>query len=418
LIRPAKTWTLATLSTLNSVGWNATLPFVGVYLAVSRGTPLWLIGVSYFATGVIALVSQMLGGRLIDRFGPRRVMLAGYVTSIAFALSLGYFIAVRADPIAIAALYPVSALARGISQPAPGAIMASSDTGNLMSGFSFLTIGSNLGFAIGPTIGGILAEYYGYPYVFYFTAFVFVVETGVAIGFIGGGPLYEGVAGGQPGRTARWLDLKRDRKVILLLGVAFVGFLVSGYDIQPLSLYAATFLRMPNDRIGYLFATNGLGVVLLQIPTIRIVEKLKLALLPLILAMFVAVFGFLLASLASDFIQLEVVMIILTVVEMLLSVPLQTIIALYSTPETRGAYQGYYSAIMNGGRSMAAFVGPLSFSLLIFQPRLGWYVISLVAILVAFGFILLSPKIQGQYEISKAARAESTRVIHTTRRED
>jgi len=387
------------------IGWNATLPFVGVYLAVSRGAPLSIIGASYFATGVTSLGSQVLGGRLADRFGPRKVMLLGYSASIVSAILLGQLITAQADPLFIAAFYPVSALARGLCQPVPAAIIASSRQSDIMTRFSFLTVASNLGFAVGPAMGGILAQYYGYPAIFLFTATVFGATALTALVSISGGRLYDGKRLQEKTRR-RSLDPKRDRNVIVLLILAFLSFLVSGFDIQPMSLYSATFLHIPNDQIGYLFSTNGLGVVLLQFPLIKLVQRLRRALLPLILANLVCVVGFVMVASAVSFQELEVVMVVLTVSEMLLAVPMQTIMATLSEPETSGTYQGYSSGVMNAGRSMAAFVGPTMFSLLIYEPSLAWYVISGVAILVAIGLSLLMPNIQREYDRGRLGKQD------------
>lgn len=379
------------------IGWNATLPFVGVYLAVSRDIPLWIIGISYFATGLTALISQTLGGRLTDKVGPRPVMLIGYSAAVFSALILGYLVTSMANAYTIAAFYPVSAFARGLCQPVPGAIIASTQRDSMMTDFSFLTIGSNLAFAIGPAIGGVLAQYYGYPAVFYFTASVFGLTVLTALASIPRGSLDGGKFEKRLG-TNRWLNWSRDRTVILLLALAFVSFLVSGFDIQPLSLYSATFLHISNAQIGYLFSINGLGVVLLQFPVIKLVQRSRRAVIPLIASNLVCIFGFVLAASVIDFFGLEIVMVVLTISEMLLSVPMQTIMAVLSAPETRGTYQGYYSAIQNAGRSMSAFVGPTIFSILIFEPRLSWGVISGVAVLAILGLVVISPKLQLMYD--------------------
>jgi len=395
------------------MGWNASLPFIGIYLAVDRGTPLWIVGLSYLGTGIISLGSQILGGRLTDRYGPRRVMLLGYALSIVSAFVLGYLVSSTADPLIVATLYPISALTRGLCQPVPAAIIASAKPTNMMTQFSFLTIAANLSFAIGPAIGGVLAQYYGYPVVFYFTAAVFGAATVAAFISIGGGLLYDSAF---PREGRKWrLDWTRDRSTIILLILAFCSFLVSGFDIQPLSLYSAEFLRIPNDEIGYLFSANGLGIVLLQLPIIKMIQRLKFVLLPLIMANIVCIIGFILATFVTTFAGLLIVMVILTLSEMLLAVPMQSIMAVLSKPATRGAYQGLSSAVMNGGRSMSAFVGPSLLSLFIFSPKLSWYAISGVAVVAALGLVLLSPRLQTDYDKARSDRGEqATLRIWTT----
>ncbi len=386
------TWILFAITLLMGIGWNVTLPFVGVYLAVARNTSLEAIGAMYLAVGIFAFVSQMAGGRLVDSMGPQKVMMIGYTGSIASALWLGYLINSSADPYLIAAFYPASALARGLCVPVPGSIIAASQDKAMLNRFSYITIASNLAFGVGPAIGGFLSQYYDYPLLFFFTAGVFAITAAVSFLTIPKGRLYDSTVE----KVRRRLSWKQDRIVILLLVLGFFSFLISGFDIQPLSLYGATFLHISNVQIGYLFSTNGFGVVLLQIPVIRIVQMMKRKLLPLIVANLVCVVGFIIAALSTTFVELELVMIILTVSEMLLTVPMMALMASFSRPETRGTFQGYASATQNAGRSIANFVGPTLFGVFIFEPGLGWYAISAIAILIALSLAIFSRQIDDQ----------------------
>src|SRR5580693_2523192 len=91
----------------------------------------------------------------------------------------------------------------------------------------------------------------------------------------------------------RWLSWKDDRTMILFLVLVFCSFVASGYEITPLSLYAASFLHLSDDLIGYLFATNGIVIVILQIPLMRFLSRWKTMVLPLIVGNLVMVAGFL-----------------------------------------------------------------------------------------------------------------------------
>ena len=155
------------ITTIATAGWAATLPFLAVYLAVSRDTPFWIIGVSYLATGLLTLVSQVIGGRLVDTMGPKRVMIIGMALAVPFTLVLGYLVSVNSSVAAIAILYPISTLARGISGPAQSSLLVTYDVKKMNAAFSILTIGGNLGFAMGPLIGGILASTYNFSAVFF-----------------------------------------------------------------------------------------------------------------------------------------------------------------------------------------------------------------------------------------------------------
>ena len=354
---------LFVITTIATAGWAATLPFLAVYLAVSRDTPFWIIGVSYLATGLLTLVSQVIGGRLVDTMGPKRVMIIGMALAVPFTLVLGYLVGVNSSVAAIAILYPISTFARGISGPAQSSLLVTYDVKKMNAAFSILTIGGNLGFAVGPLIGGILASTYNFSAVFFFSAVTPVVTLLMVAAWIEGGPLPRLRLQSHAESRGGWLDWKRDRNVILFLILTFCAFLTSAFETTPMSLYAASFLHIPTVEIGYLFATNGVVIVILQIPVIRAFERLRNLSMPLIAGCLASAIGFVGIGVTHGFAQLEVWIIVLAIGEILLSVPSQTIISLLSPPSSRGVYQGYYLGAVNAGRSMASFLGPLSFTI-------------------------------------------------------
>src|SRR5579859_2881062 len=87
-----ETWVVFSIRTINSLGFSATMPFLAVYLLSVRSVPFSLIGVLYLITGVVGIPSQVIGGRLTDSVGPKKVMLTGYLFSFGSSLILGYFV--------------------------------------------------------------------------------------------------------------------------------------------------------------------------------------------------------------------------------------------------------------------------------------------------------------------------------------
>jgi predicted MFS family arabinose efflux permease len=397
-----ETWVLFALRTMNSVSFSASLPFFGIYLLEVRGVSLAIIGGVYFITGVLGLGSQVLGGRLTDALGPKKVMLSGYLMSLITVAIIGYLVLMNANVIIFYIVYPIFSLLRGISQPATASIIAGHEGGALKSGFNLLTIGGNLGFAIGPAIGGFVAAAYGYAVVFFLSSAVTIPVILLALSQVRGGLRYSSdQLRVSPAKIKKWLTWREDRNILIFLILTMASYLAIGYEINPLSLYVADFLNFSPDLIGYLFATNGLVIVLLQIPIIKLADRSTRIVLPLIISPLLAFAAFMIASASSTFLQFEVVMVVITLGEILLTVPSQTIIAFFSRPGNRGVYQGYYYAMSNFGRSLAAFVGPSSFELLAFDPKLAWYAIGAVALVISLAFGILSPRLQKDYEKQK-----------------
>jgi len=400
---PSDNFVVSMQRMVNSIGWSATIPFLAVYLAVNRSVPDTTIGLVYLVTGLLTFGSQIAGGRLTDSIGPKWVMLVSYIFSVASSLVLGYLIDTNVSTIVILVAYPIFNFVRGMSLPAVSAVVANQSVEKVRSGMTFMTIGGNLGFAIGPAIGGIIADSYGYGTVFLLAAASAVVVILMTVTWVRGGLLLDALRS-RAGGVKYLLRWKEDRTIILTLVLIFCAFLSLGYEIVPFSLYTGSILGFSDAQIGYIFTVSGILIVVLQIPISRIYTRMRLVGLPLVIGSLLAVASFLLASVSTTFAEMMLMMIIVTVGEIFLSVPSQLIITAFSEAENRGTYQGYYNAVSNGGRYIASFIGPLSFSVFASEPKFGWVLIAIFSALLAVGFLVISPSMQREYNAVSHAR--------------
>jgi len=376
------------------------MPFLAVYLSAIRNVPLATIGAVYLVAGLLSLGSQLLGGRLTDVVGPKRIMLIGYAFSVVSALILSYLIGTTADTLLILLAYPAFNFLRGLAQPASFAIVANSEIKNLKTGLSLLSIAGNLGFAIGPALGGILAQTFNYSSVFLLSAAVPVVSSVLTADYVTGGRL-EGVESGIGSRSAA-LSWGNDKNLIVFIIFVVCGYTAIGYEIVPISVYVQNFFSFSSEQIGYLFATNGIVIVLLQLPLSSLFFRMKKLVYPLVGACLFAVASFLMAGLSSTFLEFEMVMVILTLGEIFMTVPSQAVFTLFSGVRSRGTFQGYFSAASLGGRSLSPLIGLLTFQIFASCPQLGWLAIAAFTLLLAFGFWLVAEPIQRDYTEMKA----------------
>jgi predicted MFS family arabinose efflux permease len=374
------------------------MPFLGVYLLETRSTPLSTIAFVYLLSGLLSVAGQVASGWLADVFGSRRILLAGYAISLTFALVLGYLVLVRAPVPVFLALYPLFTLFRGMSQTALSALVAALRPSEVRRGFSWLNIGGNLGFAIGPALGGFVMASTNYADVFAVSAFAaLLTATGAWIWVPRrvpqGGPRSEG-QGVRPGRPRRWLSLREDAALLLLLALLFCLFLCIGYEITPLSLYVADVFHFSDRLIGYLFATNGILIVLFQLPMTRLIERARPLVLPLIASAALAAASFLVAAFSRSFLGWELVMTLITFAEILCTVPAQSIVALFAVEGNRGTYQGYVSGVTSAGRAVAAFLGPVSFAIAAASPPEAWIAVAAFAFVTGAGLAWIAPRIE------------------------
>ena len=76
-------------SAFSALGTGLTLPFLYVYLAEVRDFETATVGWLFAWMGLVGFVAAPVGGTLIDRFGPRPVMLAGLVVEALAVADLG-----------------------------------------------------------------------------------------------------------------------------------------------------------------------------------------------------------------------------------------------------------------------------------------------------------------------------------------
>jgi len=387
------------------------MPFFGVYLSVTRGVPLSLVGVSYLFAALLGFGSQLIGGRLVDSFGPKKVMYLGYVISTITSTITAYLVIVNTNVLILLILYPCFNFSRGFSQPAIGTIVSGRKGNQLRTGFALQYIGGNLGFAIGPAVGGFLAQYVGYGSIFLLGSATSLVTLGSAMFWFRKERPDENLQAAKSDRRIKYrLSWNKDSGIILLLALMFCSFLALGYEITPMSLYAASFLHIPTSEIGLLFTTNGALIVVAQLPMTRFYSKFRSMVFPLIISCVLMASAYLIVAFSTVFLELELAMIVVTMGEVSLTVPAQIAITGFSKPGNRGTFQGYYSAFSNGGRSIASFIGPSTFQLFASQVKVAWYAIGSFALLTGVLLAWSSPRVQHDYDKTQESRQDASTV--------
>jgi predicted MFS family arabinose efflux permease len=322
-------------------------------------------------------------------------MLAGYVFAVISSLVLSHLIGTSADTVFIFVAYPAFNFLRGLSQPAASAVVANSEIRNLRTGLSLMSIAGNLGFAVGPALGGILAQRIDYASVFLLSAAVPVVTSAITIVSIEGGLLAE--PGSDDGHQSPRSGARVGSSLLLFFLLTLCAYMAIGYEIAPISVYVQNFLDFNPETIGYLFATNGIVIVLFQLPLSGFFFRARRLTYPIVVSCGLAAFSFIAAAFSTTFLEWEGVMIVLTFGEIFLTVPSQIVATVFSRAENRGTYQGYYSAASIGGRSLSALVGLSSFQFFTSNPKLGWYAIAAFSMVLVFCFLFLARPLQREY---------------------
>jgi MFS family permease len=380
-------WILFGGRVIAATGFSIVMPFLSIFLYTEMGVPMTLVGMIFLGNALSGAVGQIIGGELADRLGRRPVMWTSMALRAAVFLLLSLAIANLVDLWLISVLLMVSSLAGSLFEPATNAMVADLvPPGRRLEAYSILRVGQNVGWTLGPLLGGILAMFS------YASLFVFTALTSATVAII----MYAWMLDPR-----RW-DAQTDRfhprdllkigenRVFLLLCLATIPLmLVLGQMTSTFALFAEDEVGISVAEVGYLYALNGVMVVFLQLPMARYVNRFRMThVLTAGAVMYAA--GYLIVGWASGIWVLAVSMIITTLGENVTSPPSINLVANISPENERGRYMGVSGIFQTFGWSVGPLVGGVLYDTLVTTPMVLWGSIAAISLLSAAGFMWLS----------------------------
>lgn len=285
---------LATQFAFN-VGFYAVVPFIAVRLhddLAASGTAIAL-------TLAVRTFSQqgmfVFGGALADRFGPRRVMVAGTAVRVLGYLSLAFAGSVPAMVVAAV----LTGVGGALFSPALESLLASrgadAPTGDEPGSgrptptrdrlFALLNVCGEVGAVLGPVLGGVLLVH-GFTTVALAGAVLFAL-VGVALHLVlpagpsrsrarrrdprGDGDAPEDPS--PPGLPASWRSAVSDRRFVVFCA-AYSSYLLSYNQLYvglPVELDRA---GVGERAVGWLFLTAAVLIIVLQLPVAALTRRL------------------------------------------------------------------------------------------------------------------------------------------------
>jgi MFS family permease len=158
---------LATSSAFRSMTQNALLTFLPVYLAYELGYPPFWVGACMFALQAAGFAAAPVAGHLSDRMGRRSVM----ITSMAMTAVVLVFMALAGRSLAFVLFVTVLGFFLYAIRPVMQAWLLETTPRNMGGTSIGVLFGAQaLGSAVGPLLGGLVADGYGLTAAFYFLA--------------------------------------------------------------------------------------------------------------------------------------------------------------------------------------------------------------------------------------------------------
>ncbi len=380
-------WLLALARSINTMGFSLVMPFMAMHLVEDRGATGAFYGAIYLVAGLVAALAQGISGELADRIGRRKMMIGGLSLRALNMAALGWAVLVTASVPTIGLLVISNGLLRAWFEPAASAAVTElSPPASRVAAFGLQRIGLNIGWAVGPALGGFLASHsYG---TLFFVAAPATLVTILAILPVKDQPRPEAQAVERPARLSlevAWAALRENRVFAGYLVLVLLGSVMTVQIFSTLSLYASASLGMTKADVGLLYTINGLFVVLLQVPAVALVKPWGMRRALVFGAMLYGV-GYVIFGVSGGFVGLAVGMAVLTAGEVIFAPALSDTAATLGDPARMGRAFGLFGLMQTFGISLGPLVGGLAFDHLRDDPLMMWGLMAIGMVGVAAAY--------------------------------
>lgn len=399
-------WMLALIMFINRAG-AMVVPFLSVYLTEAMGFKLKDAGIIMSIFGLGATCGAFMGGWLTDKVGHFKVQLG------SLFLSSGMFLVMLQlqtfESIAVG-IFILSLVAECLRPANASSVSYYAKPENVTRAFSLNRMASNLGFSVGPALGGLLASI-SFRWLFVgdaitcfsaglFFYFYFRSRTGfkpqkptVSANPSANTPEKPAENAIENGpKTAKVRSPYTDVKFVLfaLLSCMFATTFFQFFTTLP--IYYRQVYELSESGIGLLLALNGILVFSLEMVVVYLIgDKFKLAHL-MALGTLIMGFSFVILNLFESHFILYVAMAILSVSEILAMPFMATITVQRSNNFNRGSYMGLYTLSYSAAHVISPFLGTNIIADFGFETL--WYVLGGMSVVAATGFYLLVPRLQ------------------------
>lgn len=263
----------------SALGSGLTMPFLYVYLAEVRGFETATVGLMFAWMGVLGFVTAPIGGTLIDRFGPRPVMVAGLVVESACTMLLGYVETVT-QGFVIASFIVVGTVGLWPAATAMLTRLVPPAAREKVYGVNFMLLNAGLG--IGGVVSALIidiesvASFQRLYVVDGLTYLAYIVVLVTLPRGTGAMPARDEQPGGESDEEVEepsWGVVLRDRTLLRVVAISILAITFGYAQMEAgLAAYAVSVAGVPAQSLGWAFGANTAAIVLGQLVTLRLIQ--------------------------------------------------------------------------------------------------------------------------------------------------
>ncbi|HVF81140.1 MAG TPA: MFS transporter, partial [Flavisolibacter sp.] len=307
---PRPVWWLALVMFVNRSG-TMVIPFLTVYLT-TKGHTLTEAGYVMAAFGIGSVLGSYLGGRLTDIYGAYYVQFASLLLNGVMFIVLGQMQTLTQYAVCIFILSSVGEAFR----PANSTAIANySNDDNRIRCYALNRLAINLGWSIGPAVGGILASF-NYGLLFWADGLTCISASAVLLLFMKPAPKKRPSTQqkSSPAASSAYRDKTFLKGMFYLLLIALAFFQL--FSVIP--AYYKTELHLNEATIGWILAMNGLLIAAIEMVLVYKLERRNHTLVYVMTGAFLISLSFLFLEAGQTLTVVVVSMILVTFGEMFL----------------------------------------------------------------------------------------------------
>jgi MFS family permease len=384
-------WALFTTNIISSIGFSVTMPYLSLYLHNVLHVPMTVVGIILMISLLVGSTLGLYGGELSDRLGRKYIMVRSLSVRFFVFLLMGIAIMLFPRVLIIAGLMLLNSILFSFYGPASQAYIADmTNEEKRISAYGLLRMGGNLGWALGPALGGLIAAL-DYSYLFFFTAFCMAVAVFVLARYSRESLDRTHVVRHDETAVGSIISVVRDTRYFVFALICLIIFTVWGQLVSPISVYSVNCVGISKIQVGFLFSINGFMVAALQYFITSVIKRNR-ELDALWIGSLIYAAGYLSVGFATNFFMLALSMVVITVAEMVITPATQSYASIIADQRHRGRYM----AVLNLSQTMGWAIGPLLGGIMldVFPGRnlYSWSIIAVIAVCACFGFVLFKNK--------------------------
>jgi predicted MFS family arabinose efflux permease len=373
------TWLLSLIMLINRSG-TMVVPFMTLYLTSPQmGYTIAQAGFVFGLFGLGAFSGAWLGGKLTDKIGFYPVQLITLIGGGMLFIVLGQM---KSFPLICLFTFLLSFVNEAFRPANSTAIAFYCKEENRTRSYSLNRLAINLGWAVGSGLGGILAKY-NYELLFWVDGFTNITAAFVMWLFlkpVNYKPSQQVQANIVPGQSAL-----KDKVYLLFIFITILFACCFFQVFTNLPVYFKNNLHLSEPHIGFLMASNGMLIVLVEMVLVYKLEGKRKNTLYITLGVALVGISFMVLNIPGPGAAIALAMMIGITFGEILAMPFMNT---YWISRTQASNRGQYAALYTMAWSAAQTLGPMGGSQVAqhFGFTFLWWFVGGVALIASLSF--------------------------------